>query len=169
MKQIKNILTFSTMLVVVYMTSVILAIQFETAPIYPFMGMLFIHLFTPITKWVADMAKAEGLALELVITDTTYSGTFASYFWLPVTFTMDSIRKGVLYIQDGIKKSHTIGKIDFSSPLQPRAATPTSQGAFTVTGNVLTPQDIMVYTEFNPRDYEAHWLAKNVSWSRYYC
>lgn len=103
--------------------------------------------------------------MALVINDTTYAGTFASYFWLPATFGMDTVQKGITYVQDGIKKSHTIGRVDFANPLQARTATPdpAKAGTFTVDGRVLTPQDMMVYSEFNPRDYEQHWLAEQLS------
>lgn len=101
--------------------------------------------------------------MALVISDTSYAGTFASYFWLPATFGMDTIQKGGVYVQDGIKKKHTIGRVDFAQPLQTRTATPTTAGTFTVDGRVLEPQDLMVYTEFNPRDYEQHWLAEQLS------
>jgi hypothetical protein len=101
--------------------------------------------------------------MALVINDTQYAGTFASYFWLPATFSMDTIQKGIVYVQDGIKKKHTIGRVDFTNPLQPRTPTPTSSGTFTVDGRTLYPQDMMCYTEFNPRDYEQHWLAEQLS------
>lgn len=101
--------------------------------------------------------------MALQINDTTYAGTFASYFWLPATFGMDTIQKGGVYVQDGIKKKHTIGRVDFANPLQPRQATPTTSGTFTVDGRVLEPQDVMLYTEFNPRDFEQHWLAEQLS------
>lgn len=101
--------------------------------------------------------------MALVISDTAYAGTFASYFWLPATFGMDTIQKGAVYVQDGIKKSHTIGRVDFANPLQPRTATPTSGGTYTIDGRSLTPLDIMFYTEFNPRDFEQHWLAEQLS------
>lgn len=104
--------------------------------------------------------------MSLVINDTSYAGTFASYFWLPTTFGMDTIQKGALYVQDGIKKKHTIGRIDLSNPLQPRAATPVNNGTngkFTVDARSLEPLDHMFYTEFNPRDFEAHWLAEQLS------
>lgn len=103
------------------------------------------------------------MADGLVISDTAYAGTFASYFWLPATFGMDTVQKGAVYVQDGIKKKHTIGRIDYANPLQTRAATPTSSGTFTIDGRALTPQDLMVYTEFNPRDFEQHWLAEQLS------
>jgi len=101
--------------------------------------------------------------MALTISDTSYAGTFASYFWLPATFGMDTLQKGGVYVQDGIKKQYTIGRVDFAQPLQPRTATPTTSGTFTVDGRVLSPKDLMVYTEFNPRDYEQHWLAEQLS------
>lgn len=101
--------------------------------------------------------------MALNIQDTSYSGTYASYLILPATFGMDTIQKGAVYVQDGIKKKHTIDRMDFSQPLQPRVATPTSQGTFTQDGRVLTPQDIMLYTEFNPRNYEQNFLAEQLS------
>ena len=101
--------------------------------------------------------------MALNIQDVSYSGTYASYFWLPATFGMDTVEKGVVYVQDGIKKQHTIDRMDFSNPLQERAATPTSSGTFTIDGRVLIPQDIMLYTEFNPRNFEANFLAEQLS------
>lgn len=101
--------------------------------------------------------------MSLIISDTTYAGTFASYFWLPATFGMDTIQKGAVFVKDGIKKAHTIGRMDFSSPLQRRAPTPVGGGTFTIDGRVLTPQDMMVYATFNPRDFEQHWEAEKLS------
>jgi len=100
----------------------------------------------------------------LIINDTAYAGTFASYFWLPATFGMDTVRKGAAYVQDGIKKKTTVGRIDFQNPLQPRQATPIQgKSQFTVDARSLNPQDMMMYVRFNPRDYEAHWLAEELS------
>lgn len=104
--------------------------------------------------------------MSLIINDTQYAGTFASYFWLPATFGMDTVQKGAVYVKDGIKKQHTIGRMDLSNPLQTRKATPTSNGVngkFTIDGRTLVPQDHMFYTEFNPRDFEEHWLAEQLS------
>jgi hypothetical protein len=97
------------------------------------------------------------------IQDVSYAGTAASYFWLPATFGMDTISKGAVYVQDGIKKSHTIGRLDFANALQRRTATPTTGGTFTIDGRKLTPADIMVYAEINPRDLEQHWVAESLS------
>lgn len=101
---------------------------------------------------------------SLVVSDTTYAGTFAPYFILPATFGMNTVEKGLVYVKDGIKKTHTIGKLDFDKPLQPRVANPTTSGGnITITGNTLTPADIMLYQEFNPRDLEAHFVSEEMS------
>lgn len=97
------------------------------------------------------------------VQDTSYSGTFASYFWLPATFGMDTVSKGVVYVQDGIKKKHTIGRLDTVKPLQARKATPTGGSSFTLSSRSLEPKDIMAYWEFNPRDLEVHWEAEKLS------
>lgn len=105
------------------------------------------------------------MADGLIITDTSYAGDFAPYFILPATFGMDTVNKGVVYVKDGIKKKHTIGRINYQNPWQARTATPASNGAssFTIDARVLNPVDQMVYTEFNPRDFEQHWLAEQLS------
>lgn len=101
--------------------------------------------------------------MALDIQDVSYAGKFASSFWLPATFGMDTIEKGVVHVADGIKKKLTIGRINTLNPLQERTATPTAGGTFTIDGRDLNPQDIMVYFEFNPRDFEQHWLAEELS------
>lgn len=99
----------------------------------------------------------------LVINDQTYSGTVASYMITRAVVGADTIDKGCVYVQDGIKKKKTIPRIEVSNFMQKRKATPTSQGNVTVDGNVLDPQDIMLYYEFNPRDFEEHWFAEQLS------
>lgn len=101
------------------------------------------------------------MALEM--NETSYSGTYASYFWLPATFGMDTIQKGVVYVVDGIKKKHTIDRLDVQNPLQPRQPTPSSSGVFLIDGRVLNPLDMMAYIEFNPRQFEANFLAEKLS------
>lgn len=101
---------------------------------------------------------------SLVIQDTTYAGTFAPYFILPATFEMDTVNKGAIFVKDGIKKQHTIGRIDFSRPWQQRVADPVAAGGdITIDGRVLNPQDQMLFQPFNPRDLETHWEAEKLS------
>lgn len=95
----------------------------------------------------------------LNITDQNFAGTFANTMIVRATLDMDTVEKGCIYVIDGIKKSYSIPRLDVSNFVQARAATPQSQGAILVDRTVLTPQDYMVYLEFNPRDYEQHWFS----------
>lgn len=95
----------------------------------------------------------------LVINDTTYAGEAAAYFITRPVIGMDTVQKGCAHVQDGIKKKYTIPRIEVANIIQKRQATPTSSGSITVDGKVLEPQDLMLYMEFNPRDYEQHWFA----------
>ena len=100
-----------------------------------------------------------------VITDTTYAGEAASQFITKAITGADTINGGHVYVKDGIKKKFTIPRwdADYEDFIQDRAATPTSKGEMDVTGKALTPADYMIYTEFNPRDFEDHWYATQLN------
>lgn len=98
----------------------------------------------------------------LNISDTSWSGPAASYMITRAVVGADTIQKGAIYVEDGIKKKKTIPRIEVSKFMQKRVATPVSQGQVDVDGRVLTPQDLMLYYEFNPRDYEAHFYAEQL-------
>lgn len=102
------------------------------------------------------------MAEALSITDTSWSGPAASYMYTRAVVGCDTIEKGAIYPIDGIRKSRTIPRIEVSNFIQRRAATPISQGTVAVDGAVLTPKDMMLYYEFNPRDYEAHFYAEQL-------
>lgn len=99
------------------------------------------------------------MAEALQLNDTNFSGTFANFMITRATLDMDTVEKGNIYVIDGIKKSHSIPRLDVSGFVQARNATPLSAGSIIVDRTVLTPQDYMVYLEFNPRDYEQHWFS----------
>jgi hypothetical protein len=98
----------------------------------------------------------------LNIQDTSWSGPAASYMITRAVVGADTIEKGCIYVEDGIRKKKTIPRIEVSNFIQRRTATPTSQGSVDVDGRVLQPQDLMLYYEFNPRDYEQHFYAEQL-------
>ena len=98
----------------------------------------------------------------LDIQDTTWSGPAASYMITRAVVGADTIEKGCVYVEDGIRKKKTIPRIEVSGFIQKRAATPTSKGKATVDSKVLEPKDLMLYYEFNPRDYETHFYAEQL-------
>jgi hypothetical protein len=95
----------------------------------------------------------------LNITDQSYAGEAASYMITRAVVEADTIQKGCIYVEDGIKKKRTIPRVDVTNIMQKRNAIPTSNGNINVDGRALTPQDSMMYLEFNPRDFEQHWYA----------
>jgi hypothetical protein len=98
----------------------------------------------------------------LNISDTSWSGPAASYMITRAVVGADTIEKGCIYVEDGIRKKKTIPRVEVSNFMQKRTATPTSVGQVDVDGRVLTPQDLMLYYEFNPRDYEQHFYAEQL-------
>jgi hypothetical protein len=99
----------------------------------------------------------------IVLNDTTYAGSVASYMITRAVVGADTIQKGCVYVKDGIKKKETIPRLEVTDFIQRRKATPTSKGTVTVDAKVLEPLDFMLYYEFNPRDFEAHWYAEQQS------
>lgn len=99
----------------------------------------------------------------LVITDQNYAGEAASQFIVPPVLNADTVQKGCIYVQDGIKKQFTIPRMDVTGFMQKRKAVPDSKGNINVSGQIIVPRDMMLYFEFNPRDFEAHWQAVNLN------
>lgn len=99
----------------------------------------------------------------LVISDVSYSGEAASEYITQAIIGLDTFNKGAVYVKDGIKKSLKIKRIDVSDIFQRRAATPVSHGSINIDGRDLIVEDMMVYFEWNPRDFEDHWDSKNLA------
>lgn len=98
----------------------------------------------------------------LNIQDTSWSGPAASYMITRAVVGADTIEKGAIYVEDGIRKKKTIPRVEVSNFMQRRQATPTSQGTVAVDGAVIEPKDLMLYYEVNPRDFEAHFYAEKL-------
>lgn len=97
------------------------------------------------------------------LTDTTYAGEVASYMITRPVVDGDTINKGCIMVEDGIKKQKTIPRLEVTNIFQKRTPTPVSQGTVTVDAVTLVPNDMMLYFEFNPRDFEAHWYATEMN------
>lgn len=99
----------------------------------------------------------------LVISDVSYAGEAASPYITQAIIGLDTFDKGVVYVKDGIKKSLKIKRIDVSGIFQKRKATPVSKGTINVDGRDLIVEDMMVYFEWNPRDFEDHWDSQQLA------
>jgi hypothetical protein len=158
MKSIK-ISKLLTSIVLMVLVAISAALWFGSAAGVAAFGLLFAIGFAKGIFSINFKLPSGALFDALVISDTTYAGEAASYMITRAVVGADSIEKGAVYVEDGIKKKKTIPRIEVSDFFQKRKATPTSKGTVTVDGAVLEPQDLMLYFEFNPRDYEQHWYA----------
>lgn len=95
----------------------------------------------------------------IVLNDTTFAGDVTSFMITRAVIDADTINKGCVMVEDGIKKQRTIPRLEVSGIFQKRQATPISQGTVTIDAVTLVPRDLMLYFEFNPRDFESHWYA----------
>ena len=91
------------------------------------------------------------------ILDTSWSGLATDFMLTPAVIEIDTIKKKAIGVITGVKKRVTIPTIDVTNVVQARMAQPVSSGTITVSSVVLTPQDWMIYLEFNPRDWEQHY------------
>ena len=97
--------------------------------------------------------------MSLSIT-STYAGEVLEAFVTKAVTGNDTVDKGLVMVKSGIQKEYTIPRMSLGDIVQDRVATPgtpQSDGTFTIDEKKLEPQDFMVYTEFNPRDYEQFW------------
>lgn len=78
----------------------------------------------------------------------------------------ETYENGLIHIKSGVQKKFTLPHLKIGSIIQDNVPTPTTQGAnptgtdlnaYTVSERYLEPQEFMVYTEFNPRDFEEYW------------
>lgn len=102
--------------------------------------------------------------MAMTISDTSYAGTVEAGFMITkATFGLNTVKKGVVYVKDGIKKTHNIPNVDITNVLQTYGATPTSAGTFVVNKVTITPSKAMGYVEFNPIDFQDHFYAEEQS------
>lgn len=104
------------------------------------------------------------MVYNFAITDTTYAGEAASSFIVKAITENVTVQGGHVYVKDGIKYKYTIPRwdADYEDLIQDRQATPVTKGTQNITGKSLTPADYMIYMEFNPRDFEAHWFQNQL-------
>ena len=159
----KNFTKIGASLVLIALVSTALSMV-TGAPALAFAAALFVGGF--IKGIVAPGESATNLAYDgFVISDTTYAGEAASQFIVKAITSNTMVQDGHIYVRDGIKYKFTIPRWDavYTDLIQDRQATPTAQGNMTVTGQTLTLNDYMIYTEFNPRDFEQHWYATQLN------
>lgn len=102
----------------------------------------------------------------------TYAGEVLEDLLLYTAHGNDTYEEGLIYVKPGVQKRLVLPHIELGDIVQDNVATPKSPGtpgaegaADDATGfnqykhseRYLDPQDLMIYVEFNPRDYEEYW------------
>lgn len=101
--------------------------------------------------------------MAFISVDGSWSGLYAQYIIMKALFSMDTLEKGVVAVDTGIKKIYTIDRIDLQNPLSPSQAVPTAQpnSGWTIDSRTMTPGNFQTYQIANPRDLET------TVWSKY--
>lgn len=165
MKKLNIVRLLFSLALIAIVSSVVSHLAVDSNEVVPFIATI---LFTlGFVKGLVGVQMPAGVAMAdgFVISDTTYAGEAASQFIVKALTGADTINGGHVYVKDGIKKKYTIPRwdADYQDFIQDRKATPTSKGSMTIDAKTLTPQDYMIYMEFNPRDFEDHWFATQLN------
>ena len=91
---------------------------------------------------------------------TAYPGEFLSKVLTKATLQNELVQKNLIHVEPNVLKKLYIGELTVGTLLQHRVEQPTSsdaKGTFTYNERCLEPQDLMAYTEFNPRNFETIW------------
>lgn len=91
---------------------------------------------------------------------TAYPGEFLDRVLTKATLQNELVQKNLIHVEPNVLKKLYIGELTVGTLLQHRIEQPDSsdaQGTFTYVEKYLEPQDLMAYTEFNPRNFESIW------------
>lgn len=91
---------------------------------------------------------------------TNYSGEFLNRLLTLVTTGNELFEHGLIHMEHNVGDKYSVPRMQLSKILQRRVEQPTSEnskGQFIIDELVLQPQDVMAYTEFNPRSFEKFW------------
>lgn len=95
-----------------------------------------------------------------VIIQTNYSGQLYEYILTQAMLGNELANRGLIHILPDIKDKVHIPRLKADKVLQHRKPSPKSsdsKGDVSYSERTLEPKDVMVYTEFNPRAFEALW------------
>lgn len=97
---------------------------------------------------------------NISVTSTNYNGEVLGSILTQAFLGNEIAEKGVIHVEPGIEKKFSIPRMRIGKLLQKRIEQPEStdaKGDITYDEKELNPEDMMVYTEFNPKSFEAVW------------
>ena len=97
---------------------------------------------------------------NISISSTNYNGEVLGSILTQAFLGNETAEKGVIHVEPGIEKKFSIPRMRIGKLLQKRIEQPESsdaKGDITYDEKELNPEDMMVYTEFNPKSFESVW------------
>ena len=91
---------------------------------------------------------------------TAHSGEVLDQILVKAATGNQLFEKGLIHMETSIGDKFYIPRLQLSKLLQKRVEMPKSEnskGDFKIDERLLKPEDVMVYTEFNPRSFEKFW------------
>ena len=91
---------------------------------------------------------------------TAYGGEVLDQILVMAATGNQLFEKGLIHMETSIGDKFYIPRLQLSKLLQKRVEMPKSEnskGEFKIDERLLKPEDVMVYTEFNPRSFEKFW------------
>ncbi len=88
---------------------------------------------------------------------TPYAGDVVEEFLRLAVRGNETIDGNHIHIESDISKTRNMQRIKMTDIIQDPAATPTSQGQFNIDNKALTPDDWLVYVEFDPNELRDYW------------
>jgi len=99
--------------------------------------------------------------LSMAVTITSaYAGEVLEQLLVRATTGNEIVDGGYIHVQPNVTKKFSIPRLKSGKMLQKRKEQPVeadSKGDFTIDEKYLEPQDVMAFTTFNPRAFEAIW------------
>lgn len=97
---------------------------------------------------------------NISVSSTNYNGEVLGSILTQAFLGNEIAEKGVIHVEPGIEKKFSIPRMRIGKLLQKRIEQPGSsdaKGDITYDEKELNPEDMMVYTEFNPKSFESVW------------
>lgn len=97
---------------------------------------------------------------NISVANTNYNGEVLGTILTQAFLGNEIAEKGVLHVEPGIEKKFSIPRMRIGKLLQKRVEMPDAtneKGDLTYDEKELNPEDMMVYTTFNPKSFESVW------------
>ena len=89
---------------------------------------------------------------------SNYTGEVLGDLLTLVAQENETYKEGLIHVKSGIQKKYALPHVRLGKIIQDHVATPVSSvGEYEFAERYLTPEDFMIYLEFNPRDFEQYY------------